>query len=45
VRYEANVAKAGDYPALVRAMNEVLQQFSRDVAESLSGADLRQADN
>jgi uncharacterized lipoprotein YmbA len=45
VRYEANVAKAGDYPALVRAMNEVLQQFSRDVAESLSGADLRRAGN
>lgn len=35
VRYEAKAARAGDYPALVRAMNEVLQQFSRDVAKSL----------
>ena len=33
-RYEARAAKAGDYPALARAMSEVLQQFSRDVAES-----------
>ena len=37
VRYEASVAQAGDYPALVRAMNEVLQTFSRDLAESLQG--------
>ena len=34
-RYEVKAAKAGDYPALARAMSEVLQQFSRDVAKSL----------
>jgi len=39
VRYEARAAEAGDYPALVRAMSEVLQQFSRDVAGSLDGVD------
>ena len=42
VRYQASAAQPG-YPALVRAMNEVLQQFSRDVAESLNGAALRPA--
>ncbi len=42
-RYVANAARAGDYPALVRGMNEVLQAFSRDVAESLAGADARLA--
>ena len=36
-RYEVKAAKAGDYPALARAMSEVLQQFSRDVAKSLQG--------
>lgn len=40
-RYEARAAEAGDYPALVRAMSEVLQQFSRDVAGSLDGVDTR----
>jgi len=35
VRYEANVAQAGSYPALARAMSEVLQQFSRDIAKTL----------
>ena len=34
-RYEARAASAGDYAALARAMSEVLQQFSRDVARSL----------
>ncbi len=34
-RYEAQAAQAGDYPALARAMSEVLQQFSRDVAAEL----------
>ena len=34
-RYEARAAQAGDYPALARAMSEVLQQFSRDVAAEL----------
>lgn len=43
VRYVANATRAGDYPALVRAMNEVLQAFSRDVAESLAGVDTRRA--
>ncbi|HSM29099.1 MAG TPA: PqiC family protein [Woeseiaceae bacterium] len=38
-RYEARATRAGDYPALVRAMNEVLQQFSRDVAKSLDSVD------
>ena len=36
-RYEAMAAEPGDYPALALAMSEVLQQFSRDVAESLRG--------
>ena len=36
-RYEAKAAQAGDYRALARAMSEVLQQFSRDVAETLKG--------
>ena len=36
-RYEAMAAQPGDYPALALAMSEVLQQFSRDVAESLRG--------
>lgn len=39
VRYEARAARAGDYPALVRAMNEVLQKFSRDVSKSLDSVD------
>ena len=34
-RYEARATQAGDYPALARAMSEVLQQFSRDVAAEL----------
>ncbi len=34
-RYEASAADPGDYTALARAMSDVLQQFSRDVAESL----------
>ena len=42
VRYEVRAAQAGDYPALVRAMNEVLLQFSRDVADSLNGAGMRE---
>jgi uncharacterized lipoprotein YmbA len=36
-RYAVKAAAAGDYPALARAMSEVLQQFSRDVAETLEG--------
>ena len=36
-RYEAMAAQPRDYPALALAMSEVLQQFSRDVAESLRG--------
>jgi uncharacterized lipoprotein YmbA len=40
-RYVANAARAGDYAALVRAMNEALQQFSRDVAETLAGVKTR----
>jgi uncharacterized lipoprotein YmbA len=43
-RYEARVARAGDYPALARAMSEVLQQFSRDVAASLENAMSRSDD-
>ncbi len=43
-RYEARAAQAGDYPALARAMSEVLQQFSRDVAESLQAAVSRAGD-
>ena len=35
VRYEVQAADPGDYRALTRAMSEVLQQFGRDVAESL----------
>jgi uncharacterized lipoprotein YmbA len=35
VRYAARAARAGDYQSLAQAMSEVLQQFSRDVAESL----------
>ena len=34
-RYEARATQTGDYPALARAMSEVLQQFSRDVAAEL----------
>jgi uncharacterized lipoprotein YmbA len=34
-RYEASVAQAGGYPALAHAMSEILQQFSRDVANTL----------
>ncbi len=34
-RYQVLAAQRGDYQALTRAMSEVLQQFSRDVAESL----------
>ena len=33
--YVAQATQAGDYPALARAMSEVLQQFSRDVAAEL----------
>ena len=35
VRYEAGAAQPGDVQSLARAMSEVLQQFSRDLAESL----------
>ena len=35
VRYAARAGQAGDQEALSRAMSEVLQQFGRDVAESL----------
>jgi uncharacterized lipoprotein YmbA len=35
MRYEARAAQAGGYPALAHAMSEVLQLFSRDVAETL----------
>lgn len=34
-RYEARAALANDYASLARAFSELLQQFSRDVAESL----------
>ena len=37
-RYEATAARPGDYPALALAMSEVLQQFSRDVAQALRAA-------
>ena len=43
VRYEARAAQPGDYQALTRAMSEALQQFGRDVAESLQ--DLMRAAN
>ena len=36
-RYEVTALQAGDYPALAHAMSEVLQEFSRDVANSLEG--------
>jgi uncharacterized lipoprotein YmbA len=36
-RYEVQAARAGDYPALTRAMSELLQLFSRDVAQTLEG--------
>ncbi len=36
-RYEVRAGQAGDYPALARAMSELLQQFSRDVAQTLQG--------
>lgn len=36
-RYEVRTARAGDYPALTRAMSELLQLFSRDVAQTLEG--------
>ena len=35
MRYAVGAGQPGDYEALTRAMSEVLQQFSRDVAESL----------
>jgi chemotaxis protein histidine kinase CheA len=35
MRYAVSAGQPGDYEALTRAMSEVLQQFSRDVAESL----------
>ena len=44
VRYEARSAQAGDYQALALAMSEVLQQFSRDVAESLQSV-MREAND
>ena len=44
VRYEASLAQVGDYPALARAMSELLQQFSRDVANTLERV-MRQAGN
>ena len=43
-RYEVTAARPDDYPALARAMSEVLQQFSRDVAKSLQGAMARAND-
>jgi uncharacterized lipoprotein YmbA len=36
-RYEVQAVRAGDYPALTRAMSELLQLFSRDVAQTLEG--------
>jgi uncharacterized lipoprotein YmbA len=36
-RYEVRAARAGDYPALTRAMSELLQLFSGDVARTLEG--------
>jgi uncharacterized lipoprotein YmbA len=36
-RYEVQTARAGDYAALSRAMSELLQLFSRDVAQALEG--------
>ena len=44
VRYQVQAAQRGDYLALTRAMSEVLQQFSRDVAESLQRV-MREADD
>ena len=44
VRYETRAAQPGDHQALARAMSEVLQQFSRDVAESLQ-RDMLEADD
>jgi uncharacterized lipoprotein YmbA len=43
-RYEVNAGQAGDYPALARAMSELLQQFSRDVAASLEALAGEQSD-
>ena len=37
MRYEVPAARVGDYPALTRAMSELLQLFSRDVAQALEG--------
>ena len=34
-RYEVQAARMGDYAALTRAMSELLQLFSRDVAQTL----------
>ena len=36
-RYEVQATRADDYPALTRAMSELLQLFSRDVAQTLEG--------
>jgi uncharacterized lipoprotein YmbA len=43
-RYQVRAAQRDDYQALTRAMSEVLQQFSRDVAESLQGVMLEADD-
>ena len=43
-RYEARAAQAGDHQALAQAMSEVLQQFSREVGESLQAL-MREVDD
>ena len=37
-RYQAQMVTSGDYGAMVAAMNDVLSQFSRDVADRLKAA-------
>ena len=37
-RYQAQMVTSGDFGAMVAAMNDVLSQFSRDVAGRLKGA-------
>jgi uncharacterized lipoprotein YmbA len=43
-RYAVSAGQAGDYPALARAMSELLQQFSRDVAGTLQSVRQRAVD-
>ena len=43
-RYAVSAGQAGDYPALARAMSELLQQFSRDVAQTLQSVRQRAVD-